>query len=66
MSNTQLEELVAKALDVLTTAMVTEGEHHKVWYIDQAVRFLTGDEYSNFVKQFEKEKGVEWDRGIEA
>lgn len=66
MDNTQLEERVTKALDALTTAMATEGEHHKVWYIDQAVRFLTVDEYSNFVKRVEEEKGVEWDRGIEA
>jgi hypothetical protein len=66
MNNTQLEKRVAKALDALTKAMATEGEHHKVWCIDQAVQVLTGDAYSNFVKRFEEEKGLEWDRGIEA
>ena len=46
----------------------TDGSHHKMWVIDQMVRALTGDGYSEFVRAARAgEDGpdtYEWDEGI--
>ena len=45
-----------------------EGSHHKAWVIDQMVRALMGNGYSEWVRQHrDGEDGLEtydWDEGI--
>ena len=45
-----------------------DGDHHKMWAIDQIVRALTGDTYDAWVKTFENgedgPKTYEWNVGI--
>jgi hypothetical protein len=45
-----------------------DGDHHKAWVIDQIVRKLTGENYTDWVKEFCKgEDGPDtyaWDKGI--
>lgn len=45
-----------------------DGNHHKMWVIDQIVQSLTGDEYEKWIKEFQAdEDGAEtyiWDKGI--
>lgn len=46
----------------------TDGDHHKMWVIDQMVRALTGDSYAAWVKEHKSgEDGpetYEWETGI--
>jgi len=41
-----IEEALEKASNV-------DGAHHKQWIIDQMVRALTGDDYEEWVRQYE-------------
>ena len=45
-----------------------DGDHHKLWAIDQIVRVLTGENYKNWVAEYEKgEDGRQtysWETGI--
>lgn len=45
-----------------------DGEHHKMWVIDQMVRALTGDDYEQWVKSGSIYHGgrhfEEWETGI--
>ncbi len=38
-----------KALRIAELYGQIEGEHHKIWVIDQMVRAMTGDDYEAFV-----------------
>lgn len=60
----QLENKRKEAIEIVLSAMATDGEHHKTWSLDQILQTLAGEEYSNFVKKFEEENGVDWDCGI--
>ena len=58
----------ARALSVLFTLSGFDGDHHKTYAIDQAVRALTGENYPAFVADWCKDgdtPGVyEWDEGV--
>lgn len=41
-----------------------DGDHHKMWVIDQMVRQITGDQYDAWVKEFEEANLTTWDTGI--
>lgn len=45
-----------------------DGAHHKQWLLDQVVRELTGDEYNDYIREWEDgedgPKTYEWDIGI--
>lgn len=45
-----------------------DGEHHKMWVIDQMVRVLLGDQYDAFVESYELPDedgdGPVWDTGV--
>jgi hypothetical protein len=64
---TKAEDRIAKALGWAMYGSF-DGEHHKMWAIDQMVRALTGDGYDEWVRQFEDgedgPKTYEWDTGI--
>ena len=59
---------VYKALEIAYNYGSIDGDHHKMWVIDQMVRALTGDEYEEWVSEFCLEDGdphaYEWDEGI--
>jgi len=58
---------VTVALEIAASYAQIDGGHHKAWVIDQMVRALTGDDYEDWVKEYEEEDGVkeyEWDQGI--
>lgn len=44
------EERIELALSYMND--VYDGDHHKMWVIDQMVRALTGDEYEARIKEF--------------
>lgn len=56
------------ALEIASQYGGFEGEHHKAWVIDQMVRYLTGDAYDSWIKDWRNgEDGPEtydWDVGI--
>lgn len=60
----QLEDNTKKAIRLAISSVETDGDHHKAWTIDQILQTLAGEEYSNIVKKFEEENGVEWDYGV--
>lgn len=41
-----------------------DGEHHKQWALDQILRKLTGDRYTEIVTLYEQGGLFEWDVGI--
>ena len=40
-----------------------EGDHHRLWVIDQMARCLLGDGYEQFVKDYENNGEFQWDVG---
>jgi hypothetical protein len=64
----QLKARVNKAMDIIGQFGGIDGDHHRAWVIDQAVRALTGDGYTEWVKMMnDGEDGpdtYEWDEGI--
>jgi hypothetical protein len=59
---------VSAALKVVVEYVGCEGDHHRMWVIDQMVRHLTGPDYEGWIRRFEHgEEGphtYEWDVGI--
>lgn len=52
-----VEDRIKLAVDVAVECAQYDGEHHKMWVIDQMVRHLTGDQYAETV-------GDDWDEGV--
>lgn len=59
---------IQKTLDVAYSHGQTDGAHHKAWVIDQMVRRLLGDDYTEWIKEYKHEDGDDnaytWDEGI--
>ncbi len=59
---------IEAALDLIAEYGSIDGEHHKMWIIDQVVRILTANEYEEWVRQVKDgEDGpdtYDWDKGI--
>jgi len=69
MSRTEeLQSTITKTLDILLEYGTFDGDFHKMYAIDQAVRILTGDNYDKIITEFcAGEDGAdtyEWDTGI--
>ena len=66
--NIMREYNVEEALRLLIRYGQIDGEHHKTWVIDQAVRILTGNYYDELIAAAnDGEDGPEtydWDVGI--
>jgi hypothetical protein len=66
--NIMREYNVEEALRLLIRYGQIDGEHHKTWVIDQAVRLLTGNYYDELIAAAnDGEDGpetYEWDVGI--
>ncbi len=64
-----LQKKIEEAIQLASESMAYDGEHHKVWYIDQIVRVLAGDKYDEVVKESKKDENGEdahrWDEGIQ-
>lgn len=53
------------AIDAISGFGGIDGEHHKQWVIDQALRHLLGEEYAEWVANRNADKDYEpWDVGI--
>ncbi len=67
----ELEERVLAALGTLLNYGTSDGAHHKMWVIDQAVRALAGSTYADVIQRYEYPNGpndlegdfYEWDEG---
>ena len=61
-------ECMQLAVDVALEFGQTDGDHHKMWVIDQMVRYLVGDRYEQVIAEYEAgEDGPDtysWDEGI--
>ena len=64
------EERIKDALEIAWTYGTIDGDHHKMWAIDQMVRMLcdSEEEYDKWVAEYEKELSngdcYTWDTGI--
>lgn len=63
MSGDRYWEMIQAALAIAPDG-IFDGAHHKMWVIDQMVRALTGDDYEQWVSDFEQDGQFEWDVGI--
>lgn len=64
-----MEERIKKALSIAWSYGQIDGNHHKMWVIDQMVRALCAneDEYTNWIKTYEtpyEEEYYVWDIGV--
>ena len=41
-----------------------EGDHHRAWVVDQALRILAGSHYHLLVAVYENDGEYTWDSGI--
>lgn len=56
---------IADACDIAYGLGGIEGDHHRMWVIDQMLRALLGDEaYNDWVKAYEESGDYKWDTGI--
>ena len=62
--NKKYKEKIEKAIDIAYQYGQIDGEHHKIWTIDQMVRQLLGNEYDGFVKEYEEGGEYSWNTGI--
>lgn len=66
----EIEDRVDKAIDLVWDYGQVDGDHHKMWVIDQMVRILFGDEekYKEWVDEYEKSDKhgdkYSWETGI--
>lgn len=58
-----LKTRIEEAIDIATYVMAIDGDHHKVWGLDQIVKVLAAENYDDVVKEFEGETGKDWDEG---
>ena len=49
---------------VLILQGAVDAPHHRQWFLDQAVRLLTGDDYEDLILAFQSVSGEEWDTGV--
>ena len=62
-------EKIKEALEIADSYGWIDGDHHKMWVIDQMVRALTGDGYEAWLQEHryfneDGEEGIDWDEGI--
>ena len=61
------ESKIAAALEVARYG-TTDGDHHKMWVIDQMIRALLDDKYEDWVTEFcggeDGPDTYEWDEGV--
>ena len=55
---------IEKALDFIFNDGQFDGAHHKAWAIDQIAQILGQNQYKDYVKNYKRENGTEWDTGI--
>ena len=63
------KDKIKEALDIAFQYSQIDGAHHKAWSIDQMVRALCGDNYEEWVYNYEHdeetgERDWNWDTGI--
>lgn len=64
------EQRILAAIDIAHNYGQTDGDHHKLWVIDQMIRVLLGEkDYAKFVEDYERpepdeEMSYTWDNGI--
>lgn len=65
-SNSQKVRAISDALALITQYGGIDGGHHKQWVLDQIVRKLAGENYQNWVAEYDDGDGDEhlWDVGI--
>lgn len=61
---TSLQGRINKALDLIDDYGMVDGAHHKQWTLDQVVRALKGEEYKDWVLEYEAGGVYWWDEGI--
>ena len=59
---------IADALIIAMQHGMVEGQHHKMWVIDQMVRALLGDDPSDYQKWVDgylaESQGEDWEEGV--
>lgn len=67
-SEKEAEVRIQEALEIARAWGGHEGDHHRAWTIDQMVRALTGEQYSQWVRDWNSgEDGPDtyaWDEGV--
>jgi hypothetical protein len=60
------QERIDKAVEVAFSYGLIDGDHHKMWVIDQMLRALLGKDYKKTVKKnrLEDDPADYWDTGI--
>lgn len=54
---------INKTLEIAYQYAQIDGDHHKMWVVDQMIRNLLGSYYDNWVKKYE-EDDYTWETGI--
>jgi len=72
-ANTREKSKINEIEKLITTYGQVDGDHHKLWVIDQIMRIIKQDKYYEFVEKYEhsddegylhEEKIYLWDTGI--
>lgn len=61
------KERIDKAVEHLIDGLLTDGEHHKQWDMQQALEALKGEKWvKEYRKLLEEDGYYDWDDGIPA
>ena len=60
----QLNEVIEKTVSIAYEYGQIDGDHHKLWVIDQMLRVLLGEDYRDFIEDYEENGEYKWDIGI--
>lgn len=58
------KEVIDKAINIAYEYGQIDGDHHKMWVIDQMLRALLDEKYQDFIKDYEEDGVYTWDTGI--
>ena len=65
MKNNKVSDVqVTKAIELLVMGLDTDGDHHKQWCMDQAVRALLGEGYYEYLGRHCENGYAGWETGI--
>lgn len=64
LQNNDLQQRIDKAIGLAYQYAQIDGNHHKMWVIDQMVRELLEKDYNKWVENYEDDGDYSWDTGI--
>jgi len=64
MRGSESSQKIDTALNLISRWGGIDGDNRQKWLVDQILRTLTGDDYDEWIEEYEDDGEYEWDMGI--